>query len=94
MSAIERALIDAGVVLIDEGAASPAGAGAGAKLAPKSSSPENDLFLARPAAGVSFFRDVPRPERVHGKRRGQAVLTAERRGTTRNAESMRAGLTA
>jgi hypothetical protein len=32
VNAIERALVDAGVTLIDDGAASPAGAGAGVRL--------------------------------------------------------------
>jgi hypothetical protein len=32
VNAIERALVDAGVVLIDEGAASPPGGGAGVRL--------------------------------------------------------------
>jgi predicted transcriptional regulator len=33
VNAIERALVDAGVTLIDDGAMSPAGAGAGVRLA-------------------------------------------------------------
>jgi hypothetical protein len=85
---IERALLDSGVVLIDEGAGQPCWSGCGRQIGPSSQAPLNKrLFFVRRAAGRRIFRGVPRPtpSDMYGKRRGRTLLTAERRGATRKA---------